>query len=364
MIRKVLILVNHEIVIYNFRKELVVKLLESGYDVYISSPPGSKIDFLINLGAKHIDTKINRHGLNFIEDYKLLRFYSSLMKKIRPLVVLTYTIKPNIYGGFAAKKNKIPYIANITGLGSAFENGGLMKKALVYLYKKAMKEVNIIYFQNLQNMETFISYNIGRSRHKLLPGSGVNLTEFCYVEYPKTEFLHFAFLSRVMKEKGIDLYIETAKHITNKFKNVVFHVCGFCEENYESLLQELSEFGIIKYHGMIQNIPSFLEDIHCVIHPSNYPEGLSNILLEAQSCGRPVITYDRPGCREAIDVNKSGFLMEEWTAESLIEQIERFINLSPIQRSEMGINGRHFVQQFYDRNIVVNEYCSRVNGIL
>lgn len=363
MSKAVLFLVNHEIVIYNFRKELVKELLQQGYEVYISSPSGKKIDLLVNMGAKHIETPINRHGIGIIEDHKLMRYYSKMMKRIKPIVVLTYTIKPNIYGGLAAKKNKIPYIANITGLGTAVEKPGILQKVTTFLYKRAFSKINTVFFQNEENMQFFVDRKIALGKHKLLPGSGVNLDEFKYVEYPNDDIVKFAFVSRIMKEKGIDLYLDAAKEIKRTYPNTEFHVCGFCEEDYIPVLKKYQDEKIIIYHGMIDDVKSFMASVHCLIHPSSYPEGMSNVLLEAAATGRPIITTDRSGCREIVDHGKNGFIISSpYNSDKLQEIIEEFLKLDANERRIMGINGRTFIEEKFDRNIVVNNYMKIVNN--
>jgi len=364
MNKRILILVNHEIVVYNFRKELVIELLSQGYEVYISSPPGKKIDLLVDMGAKHIDTQINRHGIGVLEDYRLMRFYSRMMRDIKPMVVLTYTIKPNIYGGFAAKKNKIPYVANITGLGSAVEKPGILQFITISLYKRAFSKIKTVYLQNEENMKFFINHNISIDKLKLLPGSGVNLDEFQLIEYPKEDTIRFAFISRVMKSKGIDLYLESAKKIKLNHPNTEFHVCGFCEEDYITVLEEYQEQGIVIYHGMVDDISAFLSSIHCLIHPSSYPEGMSNVLLEAAASGRPVITTDRSGCKEVVDENFNGFVIAHpYDTTKLFNVTTSFLQLSHDEKRKMGLNGRNKMIKQFDRKIVLDSYLKEIEEL-
>jgi galacturonosyltransferase len=363
MNKRVLILVNHEIVIYNFRKELVFELLKEGYEVYISSPKGKKIDILVESGAKHIDTHINRHGISVFEDFKLMRFYTKTIRELKPLVVLTYTIKPNIYGGFAAKKNKVPYIANITGLGTAVERKGILQFITKALYKRAFKKIHTVFFQNEENMSFFIKNKIAIGKHALLPGSGVNLEEFKYLDYPNDDVIRFAFISRIMKEKGIDLYLEAAKEIKKIHPNTEFHVCGFCEQEYEIILDDLTKRGIIVYHGMVDDVRSMLSNIHCVVHPSYYPEGMSNVLLEAASSGRPIITSNRSGCQETVEDNVTGFLVKKSEVGDYYDIIMKFIKMDNSSRKTMGINGRNKMIISFNRNIVITEYVSRIEKI-
>lgn len=361
--KKVLILVNHDVVIYNFRKELVERLLEEGYEVYISSPYGERIDDLVNMGCKYIEANISRHGTNIIEDLKLTKYYFKIIKKIKPDVVLTYTIKPNIYGGIACRFLKVPYIANITGLGTAVENPGLMQKLTVMLYRVAFKKISCIFFQNTENMNFFAEKNIYKDKHKLLPGSGVNLKHFHVLDYPSEETIEFAFISRIMKEKGIDQYLEAAEYIRYKYPNTRFHICGFCEEDYEEKLKELQEKGIVEYHGMQRDIRKILARTHCTIHPSYYPEGMSNVLLESAACGRPIITTNRSGCSETVEEGVTGYLVEQKNSKDLIEKIEKFINIKYTDKRNIGLKGRRKVEEQFDRQIVINTYMNNIKNL-
>ncbi|MCG1009931.1 glycosyltransferase family 4 protein, partial [Salinicoccus sp. ID82-1] len=356
--KRVLFLVNHDVVIYNFRLEIVKALISEGYQVYISSPYGERIDELVELGCIYIKTEVNRHGKNVFQELALMKHYRKILKNIRPDVILTYTIKPNIYGGFVASMLKIPYIANITGLGTAVEEKSLMQKLTVLLYKIAFRRIDTIYFQNKVNQLFFENQNIYPDTHKMLPGSGVNLDHFKLQEYPQEESIQFIFISRIMKSKGIEEYLAAAKHIRNKYPQSVFHILGFCEEDYQARLRQLHNEGIVNYHGMQRDIRPFLEKVHCTVHPSFYPEGLSNVLLESAACGRPLITTDRPGCREVVEEGYNGYLVETRNTATLIEAIERFIDLPYEEKVKLGENSRKKVESEYDRTIVVNSYLA------
>lgn len=361
---KILFLVNHDVVVYNFRKELIERLLEEGYEVYISSPYGERIDDLIAMGCGYIETKINRHGLNIIEEIKLIQKYKKIIKKVKPDIVLTYTIKPNIYGSIAAKSYKVPVIANITGLGTAVENESILQKITILLYKYAFKNVHKVFFQNEENRQFFIDNKIALGKHGLLPGSGVNLEYFTPLEYPDSKNIEFIYISRIMKEKGIEQYIDAAKYIRNKYPNTRFHILGFCEEkHYEEKLRELENQGVIIYHGMQRDIRKYLKKTHCTVHPTYYPEGISNVLLESAASARPIIATNRSGCKEVVDEGINGFLVETKNSKDLIEKIEKFMDLPYEEKKKMGENGRRKVEKEFDRNIVVNSYLEEINKI-
>lgn len=358
--KKVLFLVNHDIVIYNFRKELVERLLQDGYKVYISSPYGERIDDLVSMGCKYINTSIDRHGTNIMQDFKLILHYKKIIRDIKPDVVLTYTIKPNIYGGIACKTLKTPYIANITGLGTAVENGGIMQKLTTMLYKIAFKKVKCVFFQNTENQQFFIDNKIAVNSHKLIPGSGVNLERFHVLEYPPDDTTEFVFISRIMKQKGIDEYLEAAEYIRGKYPNTKFHICGFCEEEYEDKLKVMHNRGIIIYHGMLRDVRDILKVTHCTIHPTYYPEGMSNVLLESAACGRPIITTNRAGCREVVDNGINGFIAEQRSSKELIKHIEKFIVLNFKNKEMMGLAGRTKVENQFDRELVTDKYIHEI----
>lgn len=360
---KILILANFGMGLYKFRKELLEELIRLGHEVFISLPDDDDfIPKLKRLGCEFIDTPVSRRGTNPMTDLKLLLNYRKMMKQIRPDLVLTYTIKPNIYGGLACRLSGIPYIPNITGLGSAVENPGLLQKILMVLYKSSMKQASCVFFQNQENMNFFIQQKLVTGKHQVIPGSGVNLEEYPLLDYPSDENVQFLFISRVMKEKGIDQYLDAAAYIKNKYPHTVFNVVGFCEEQYEPLLHEMQQKGIIRYYGRQNDVRPFYANAHCIIHPTYYPEGMSNVLLESAASGRPVITTNRSGCREIVDDGITGFIIEPKNSEQLIEKIETFLQMPYEQKRKMGFQGRRKVEQEFDRQYVLDAYRSVIEA--
>jgi glycosyltransferase involved in cell wall biosynthesis len=362
--KKVLFLVNHDIVIYNFRLEIIERLIRDGYQVFVSSPYGERIEDLKALGCTYIETKVSRHGINPLEDYKLLLFYRKLIGQIQPDAVLGYTIKPNIYGGIACQRTSTPFIANITGLGTAVEKPGLIQSLTLLLYRFAFRRVQRVFFQNEASRKLFEDHHIAIGKHGMLPGSGVNLQRFALLPYPDdANGITFSFISRIMREKGIDQYIDAAQEMKRKYPNTKFNVCGFCEEAYEERLQQLTAQGVLHYHGLVRDVKDILTHTHCTVHPTYYPEGISNVLLESCACGRPIITTDRSGCREVIDDGVNGYVCRQQDSQSLIEQLEKFLALSHEERRRMGINGRAKVEREFDRQIVVEMYMAEISMI-
>ena len=346
---------------YNLRYETIITLLQKGYRVCLLVGYGDILKPLIDFGCEFYNVPFDRHGMNIYKDSKLILSYYKILRRIKPDFVLSYTIKPNLYGGIVCEFLKIPYIANITGLGTAIENGGFLKKILTVLYRIAFVKVKRVFVQNEENKQYFIDNHIAVDKLKLIPGSGVNVKRFYPLEYPTEEVtIEFAFISRIMKEKGIDQYLEAAKTIKEKYPNTVFHVCGFCEPEYEGCLKEFADKGIVVFHGMVREIETILKKVSCVIHPTYYPEGISNVLLESAASARPIITTNRSGCREVIDNGINGFIVEQKNTNDLIKKIEIFLSLSHSQRKKMGLAGRKKVETTFDRQIVVEAYLEEI----
>ena len=362
--KKVLMLGNSDIVIYNFRRELIEEMIKSGYEVYVSLPYSKRTEALKDMGCIFINTEINGRGTDIFEDIKLCLEYLKTLIKVRPDVVLTYTIKPNIYGGIACRLMRIPYICNITGLGSGYLKNGLVKKIIKILSRISYKKATKIFFQNTSDMNTLINDNILTKNYDLLPGSGVNLERYNLLDYPDKESeVNFSFIARVMKDKGIDEYLEAAKSIKVNYPRVNFSIIGKIEEvKYRSILSEYERRGIIKYEGFNDDIIHVIEKSSCIVNPS-YSEGMSNVLLEGAACGRPLIASDIPGCREIIDNDINGLLFNVKSAEDLIEKIDKFINLDYREKVLMGLAGRIKVQDSFNRDIVVDKYMNLINSI-
>ena len=347
--------------LYNFRRELI-ETLAHDHNVTILSYGENRVQELKDMGCSFIEMPIDRKGTNPFNDLKLLSSYKKQFKALNPDIVLTYTIKPNIYAGMACASLGIPYIANITGLGTAVENGGILQKITIPLYKLGLKKAKKVFFQNKAKLDFMVNRGIVKGPYELIPGSGVNLDRFKLLEYPKGDTIDFTFIGRIIKQKGIDQFIDAAKSIRATHPETRFHVCGKCSPEYESLIKELNDKGTIIYHGVIDDISGMHSISACTIHPSYYPEGMSNVLLESCASGRPIITTNRPGCKEIVDVGVNGFLVNQRDSDDLISKIEKFLSLSWEERQQMGLNGRCKVEKEFDRNIVIRSYLREIEN--
>ena len=339
-------------------------IVDEGYDLYISAPDDNQTAFFKEIGSHIIKTDFNRRGMNPVADLKLLLNYRKLVKQLKPVSVLTYTIKPNIYGGIACRLSGIPQIANVTGLGDAVENGGWMQWLTVTLYKMGLGRAKQVFFQNDTNRTFCIQRGIAKPSSGIIPGSGVNLQHHIYQDYPVDDgTIRFLFIGRMLKDKGINELFETARIIRGKYPNTEFQFVGSVDGDYQSQVDELTKTNIIRYLGGQADVRPFIGAVHCTIMPS-YHEGMSNVNLESAANGRPIITTDVPGCRETVENGITGLLCDAKNTKSLTAAVERFIALPYEQKKQMGENGRKKVEREFDRQIVIDAYMNEIESIV
>ncbi len=358
--KTVLILANSSKGVYGFRNELMLELLKN-YKVVVSVPDETCTQELAEEGCEIIHTAIDRRGMSPKEDAGLFLAYCRLIKKVKPDLVLTYTIKPNIYGGCACRMYKIPYLATITGLGSAFEKKGILKKMIICMYRAGIKKASCVFFQNSQNQKIFREYKITGCKDKLVAGSGVNLDNHCLEEYPTGKKVRLLFVGRIMREKGIEEFLEAAEKLHDE--NTSFELVGYCDEDYQELLDQYESKGIIVQHGFHTDIHPFFKEASALVLPT-YHEGMSNVLMEASATGRPVIASDISGCREVFEEGITGFGCEPKSAESLMHAIKEFLALNTEKRAFMGLQARKKMESEFDRRSVIDVYIKEINKFI
>ena len=356
----VVIITNNSNGLYLFRRHLISTLIEKGNEVVALTPFDIDIEHLVDLGIKLVETPIDRRGINPFIDYRLLLNYNNQLQKIKPDLVITYTIKPNVYGGLVCRRLRIPYAANITGLGSAFEGNGLLSKLVTILNRIALKKAKVVFFENDANRELFVSKKIvKKEKTHVLHGAGVDLQRFFYQDYPKDEGVtRFLFIGRIMKEKGIKELLEVMKRFQREGVPISLDVLGdFEETEFEQEFALLAKEEWFRYHGSQDDVRLFIADAHCFVLPS-YHEGMANTNLENASSGRPVITSDIPGCREAVIDGETGFLCKPKDEESLYRVMKKFTKMNNEDRERMGKAGRKRMEELFDKRKVVNETIS------
>ena len=354
---KILILANYDVGLYQFRKELIEKLL-LGNEVYISLPYGDLIEPLKQMGCVFLETPVDRRGMNPVRDVGLFFTYCKILKKLQPDLVITYTIKPNVYGGFAARLLKIPYAVNITGLGTAFQSNGLLRKIVTLMYKLSCRKAKVVFFENSENRQIFLDEKIVKEEQTcLLNGAGVNLSHYQVSEYPEGDTTRFLFIGRVMREKGIEDLFEAMKRLHSEGVPCTLDILGGYEEDYQKRIEAYTAEGWLRYHGYQADVRPFIADSHCFVLPS-WHEGMANTNLECAASGRPVITSNIHGCLEAVEDGVSGFLCEKRNPGDLYRVMKQFMELNDEARRFMGLSGRKRMETMFDKNKVVEKTIS------
>lgn len=351
---KILIITNHSYMLYRFRRELIQQL-QKDHQVVLSMPFVGHEDDFKAMGLRCIHTEIDRRGINPKTDLKLLMHYRKLLKKERPDLVITYSIKPNIYAGLVCSRLGIPFCANVQGLGTAFQRQGLAQFVTV-LYKTALRKARVVFFENEGNAQEFIDRKIlPREKITVLSGAGINLESYPLTAYPENDRIRFLFLSRIMKEKGIDELFAAMRRLHGELgSKVQLDLVGFFDDDYEEQVNALVADGIAVFHGFQTDPKPYYAAADCVVLPS-YHEGMSNVLLEAAAMGRPVITSDIHGCKEAVNNDETGLLCRVKDADDLYDKMRRMASLPRADREKMGLAARQKVAQEFDKQIVVQK---------
>ena len=354
----IFLITNHSFMLYKFRKELIQQLL-TAHHVTLVMPAREYTEAFRQMGCDIMDVDVDRRGINPLTDYRLLRTYRTILKQHHPDMVLTYSIKPNIYAGMAAAKLHIPYCANITGLGTAFQRKVLANFVTV-LYRYAFRKVKTVFFENQSNLNEFLNRSIlKKEKTCLLSGAGVNLQEFQCDEYPEGQTTNFIFVGRIMKEKGIDELLEAFRRLENDHEQVHLDIVGPFEDDYEEEMKRLEHDPNCRYCGFQNDVRPFLAKAHCLVLPS-YHEGMANTILEAAACSRAVIASDIPGCREGIADQNSGYLVKKKDANDLYEKMKQFVQRLHEEKRQMGREGRKLMEQKFDKQRVVDQTVSAI----
>lgn len=359
---KILILSNLSSYTYNFRYEILQKMVESGHDVVIAchNDDEGKQKGLEALSCRMTEVPFNGKGTDPKEELRLLSTYKRLVREERPDIVFTFTIKMNLYGGLAAKKYKVPYVPMITGLGE-LEKTGKLRAILMFLHKRVMPSAKAVVFQNQANKDFFEKNGISYKKAVLVPGSGINLKKFGLCDYPSEgKGIRFAFVGRLTVAKGIVEYLDMAEREKKSHPGLSFLIAGVCDEEFKDRVKNLQDRGVVEYLGQLSDTRELLKSIHCLVLPTFHPEGLSNVLLEAAATGRPAICTSRPGCREVVQDGVNGLYCEAKNTDNLVSVVDKFCSMSEEEHKKLGLEGRKIVEQRFDRSIVVNSYMELI----
>jgi len=368
--KKIVLSANTSFNIYNFRYGLIKELINKNYDVLIVAPYDKYTEKLKKLACKTIDIYINSKSTNPIEDLKTFFQYLKIYKKEKPDIVLNFTIKPVIYSSLACSILGINTINTITGLGTGFLKNNLTTKLIKFLYKISQRKVNQIFFQNKYDLELFIKENLlDKRKTDIIPGSGINTDKFKPIKVEKEDdIFRFLLIARMLWDKGIGEYVEAARLVKQKCKNVEFLLLGAIGVSNPSAIpketiEKWEKRNLIKYLGVCEDVRYEIAKVDCIVLPS-YREGTSRVLLESASMEKPIITTDVPGCNNIVKDGWNGFLCKVKDAKDLADKMEKMINLSEEERVKMGKAGRGKIIKEFDEKIVIEKYIKVIDKLL
>ena len=369
-IKRIAVIENSLFSTYSMRDSLMKRLMKEGNEVYVLTHTNSFAAQVEKTGIKVINI-----GSGNLHPIKVLKYIYNLftsIKRIKPDVVLTFSIRPAIWGNLITRYLKIPTITNITGVGPLFSSKNIAYMAARLIYRLALKKTSKVFFQNFDDMDLFIRHKFVKpERAERIPGSGIDYEKFAPVLINKeNKPFAFLFIGRLIKDKGIFEYVEAARIINNKYPAIQFGVLGpFWHQNLKSNtitksdLQNWIDEGIVDYMGEKKDVRKYIANADCIVLPS-YREGTSNILLEAASMEKPAITCNTTGCKEIVDDGITGYLCKVKDEKDLAEKMEKMLLLSPHQREEMGKKAREKIIREYDKEIVLKAYLKAINQLI
>ncbi|MCG7522717.1 glycosyltransferase family 4 protein [Ruegeria sp. Ofav3-42] len=360
---KILLLANSSFKLINFRGTLIRELVAQGHDLIAVAPRDDYTQDFEQMGVRFVDLKMSATGTSVPAELALLARVFRIVRQHRPDAILGYTIKPNIYGALSARMLGIPFLPNVTGLGSVFDKDTLLSRVVKFLYRTAFRRCPRVFLQNPEDLATFVDNKlIAREQACLLPGSGVDLQRFPATPLPGTgKNRCFTLVARMLREKGIIEFVEAARAIAPEFPEARFVLLGPYGGGKAGGLDEaeinaLTKDGIVEYHPSVKDVRPVVASADCVVLPSFYREGTPRSLLEAAAMGRPIITTTQPGCKDVVDHGSSGFLCAPKSVESLADAMRNFLELGDVEMNGMGARSREIAETVFDEKIVIASY--------
>ncbi len=344
---------------------LIRAFLEADYEVYAIAPKDDYTSYLKDIGCKVESLEIDNTGSNPIRDLKLAFTYYDIYKRISPDIILHYTIKPNIYGTLAANRLSIPVINNVSGLGTVFLNKGMVSKVAKTLYQYSFKKADLVFFQNRDDKEEFLNHiNIPSGKTEILPGSGINLSEYVPLKRAENTTFRFLMIARIIKDKGVHEYVEAAKLLKAKGENITFQLLGEIDENHKrgikrKVVASWDSKSIIEYLGSSNNVSEVIKESDCIVLPS-YREGTPRTLLEGAAMAKPLIATNVPGCKDVVIDGVNGYTCDAKSASDLADAMLKLYNDGKEKNTKFGQASRSLVEEKFDEQIVIESYFKRI----
>jgi glycosyltransferase involved in cell wall biosynthesis len=367
---RVMLVANTAWYLFNFRLNLMTALRTAGHTVIAVAPSDAYAERIRAAGFACEDIQLSGRGKNPLKELLSVVGLRRRIILLRPDVVLSYTPKGNIYSGMAASGLTIKTVPNVSGLGTAFVRNGVLKRIVTPLYRIAFSRAYHVFFQNQDDMDHFLHVRlVDPDKCERLPGSGVDLTRFTPQPIPETpaDAPVFLLIARMMWDKGVGEYVHTARRVLSFYPHARFQLLGFVDvDNPSSIsrhqIDEWVEEGLVEYLGATDDVRPYLARANCVVLPS-YREGVPRTLLEAGATGRPVITTDAPGCRDAVFDGHTGLVCRPRSVDDLVAKVLSFIAMSPADRARMGRQARTFVEENFDERVVIDRYLEIIAGV-
>ena len=362
--RRIIIVANTTWNIYNFRLNIVRKLIEEGHEVIVMAPVDKYISYTEMIRqVQHVPVRhMHRNSLNPVHDIRLLWELIRLYRKYKPDLILHYTVKCNIYGGLAVRLLNIPSVAVVTGVGHPMIHKGWLNSLVRRLYRIALPYHRKVIFENQDDKASFDLEGLTTpEQSESIKGCGVDMEFFSpNGDARDPEVTTFSFIGRLIYDKGVREFIEAAQKVKQKYSKVQFWLVGDVDDgNPSSVRNEDLMYWIrdpdIHYHGATDHVKAYFSRSDCIVLPSYRAEGLPKVIMEAMAMERPVITTDTPGCREAVEDGYNGYLVPLQDADALARAMERFILLDRPSRMLMGKNGRIKAMKEFDEKIIVHQ---------
>ncbi len=364
---KIVATVNAAWNLVNFRMGVLRALMAQGYEIVAVTPEdAASRQALEHAGIRLVALPMDSAGLSPLRDLALLAAFRRILQRERPVAMLGYTIKPNVYGSLAARSLGIPTLNNISGLGTGFMTTGMLNRVVQGLYRVGLAGAHTVFFQNGDDLAHFEALKLVRpGQAVLLPGSGIDLDRFAAAPPNDPDRpIRFLLVARMLWDKGVGEYVEAARIVRRDHPGVRFGLLGgIGAPNRSAIPAETVERwvrqGIVDYHPAVDDVRAQIADADVIVLPS-YREGTSRVLLEASALARPMITTDVPGCRDVVEDGVAGLLCQVKDAGSLAAAMRRIIALTPAERHAMGRAARARVERDYAEQRVIAIYLERV----
>jgi glycosyltransferase involved in cell wall biosynthesis len=362
---KIAIVLNTSWNIYNFRMNFVASLQSQGHEVHTVAPVDDFTHFLTAAGCIHHPLRMDSRGANPVKDTALIIELWSIYRKMRPDIILHYTIKPNVYGSLAAGILGIPVINNVCGLGTVFLKDNLVSAIAISLYRISFRFASKVFFQNPEDLSLFLDKKlVAPEKTDLVPGSGIDLNKFQPVAFKRNSSFTFLLISRLITDKGILEYIKAVEQLRAQGINARFQILGAKDPSHKrgielNTIDAWIRNGIIEYLGTTTDVRQFIHQADCIVLPS-YREGTPRTLLEAASSAKPIIATDVPGCHQVVRHEFNGLLCKPKSPEDLAEKMDSMANFDDATIKKLGENGRQKMEEEFDEKVVIDKYIMAI----